>query len=367
MVLQPYLHVSTPPNPSPPTPRVPQDPDEWIAVLLAFGILGAMAAWLILKPFSDDRLNLASSDPALTPRSPAEDRVASPNRRRDRGSEELSPASPPRSLTDARDALSATPPNSQPQREARAGSGAVGGTRPEPRLTPPSTPQPRPPEAEANLEVPEPTIPAGEGAARLPEPQAPLMFSDLPEGHWAKGFIDGLTSRELASGLPDGRFEPDRPMTRAELAAQLSRAFDLPIQRSAQSFQDVPADYWATDSINEAVTTGFMQGYPNNVFQPGLTVPRVQVIVAIATGLGLQPSQPADTLLQPYEDAAAVPEWARDKLAAALESGLVVSYPATNRLNPEASATRAEVAAMLYQALAYIGAVEPVASDAVAQ
>lgn len=321
-----------------------------------------MAAWLILKPFSGDRLNLASSDPALTPRSPAEDGAASPSRSRDRGSEELSPAFPLRSLTDARDALSAAPPSPQQRREAQSGSGA----RPAPRLTP-STPQPRPPEAEANLEVPEPTSPAGEGAARLPEPQAPLVFSDLPENHWAKGFIDGLTSRELASGLPDGRFEPDRPMTRAELAAQLSKAFDLPIQHSAQSFQDVPADDWATDSINEAVTTGFMRGYPNNIFQPGLTVPRVQVIVAIATGLGLQPSQAADTLLQPYEDAAAVPEWARDKLAAALESGLVVSYPATNRLNPEASATRAEVAAMLYQALAYIGAVEPVASDAVAQ
>ncbi|NJN20971.1 MAG: S-layer homology domain-containing protein [Leptolyngbya sp. RL_3_1] len=145
-------------------------------------------------------------------------------------------------------------------------------------------------------------------------------------------------------------------MTRAELATQMARAFNLPERTDAPTnFVDIPTAYWATDGIQAAVKMGFMQGYPNAVFQPEQTVPRVQVIAAIAAGLQLQPVDPAMVLPQ-YADRIEIPDWAQEKVAAAVTADIISSQPDQTELRPNQPATRAEVAAMLHAALVYLGA-----------
>ncbi len=73
--------------------------------------------------------------------------------------------------------------------------------------------------------------------------------------------------------------------------------------------------------------------------------------MALASGLNLEiPSNP-DENLSIYENKEAIPDWAKEKIAAATIAGLVVNYPDVKTLNPNQSATRAEVTAMFYQAL----------------
>jgi hypothetical protein len=64
-----------------------------------------------------------------------------------------------------------------------------------------------------------------------------------------------------------------------------------------------------------------------------------------------------------YRDASTIPEYARDSVAAATQKGIVVSYPDVGNLNPSKTATRADVAAFIYQALVNEGVLAPVSSQ----
>ena len=62
-------------------------------------------------------------------------------------------------------------------------------------------------------------------------------FPDI-QGHWAEEFIQALLNRNLIRGYDDGRFYPDRPITRAQFAAVIQEAFQPSPQRSAGAFRE---------------------------------------------------------------------------------------------------------------------------------
>lgn len=179
-------------------------------------------------------------------------------------------------------------------------------------------------------------------------------FSDVSSSYWAKDFIAALSQRDIIAGFPDGTFKPDAPVTRSQFAAMLRKAnnsFNKSAIRSGTSFIDVPSGYWASSAIQSAYTTGFMAGYPGNVFRPEQNIPREQVLVSLANGLNYTSSAATSSVLSYYNDASSISNYARDPIAAATDNQLVVNYPNLNTLNPLRNATRAEVAAFIYQAL----------------
>ncbi|MEQ8757680.1 MAG: S-layer homology domain-containing protein [Coleofasciculus sp. G1-WW12-02] len=188
----------------------------------------------------------------------------------------------------------------------------------------------------------------------------PDSFSDI-QNHWAKPFIEGLLDKGLISGFKDGTFKPDEKMTRAQYAALLVKAFNPSAKRNAINFTDVAADLWAKDVIQQAYRGEFLSGFPKNTFKPNDNVQRVQVIVSLVNGLELSASD--ETVLITYSDRAAIPDYAKDEVNTATKKEIVVSYPDTKQLNPTKDATRAEVAAMVYQALVDANQVSEVNSD----
>jgi hypothetical protein len=183
------------------------------------------------------------------------------------------------------------------------------------------------------------------------------LFSDTQQ-NWAQSFIAALAGQEIIQGFPDGSFRPDEPVTRAQFAAMISKAFAKNPTRQAIAFVDVPANYWASEAIQKAYQTGFLAGYPNGVFAPDQNISRAQVLVSLANGLGLAAkAEPIGLLNASFQDAAQIPEFARAPVAAATENRLVVNYPDVALLNPDRVATRADVAAFIYQALASTGTV----------
>ncbi|MEQ8465780.1 S-layer homology domain-containing protein [Coleofasciculus sp. E1-EBD-02] len=176
-------------------------------------------------------------------------------------------------------------------------------------------------------------------------------FPDI-QGNWAQAFIEALAARGIIQGFPDGTFRPNAPVTRAQFAAMIRQAFEQPLERPATQFSDIPANFWALDAIQEAYRMGFMEGYPNNIFLPDQNIPRVQVLVALVSGLDLSaPAQTTALLNQAFQDAAQIPDWAQTSVAAATVNQMVVNYPNVAFLNPNQTATRADVAAFIYQAL----------------
>ncbi len=180
-----------------------------------------------------------------------------------------------------------------------------------------------------------------------PDPD-PKPLSDI-KGHWAEAFIRGLYDKGLISGFSDGTFKPDAKITRAQYAALLVKAFNPAAKRPGIQFTDVPSDYWAKDVIQQAYRSQFISGFPDNTFRPNDNIQRVQVIVSLVSGLGL--SAPDLNALSVYDDRSTIPDYAKDKVATATKKKIVVNYPQLKKLNPNAEATRAEVAVMVYQSL----------------
>lgn len=200
------------------------------------------------------------------------------------------------------------------------------------------------------------------------QPAAPMVrFFDVPSNHWAKGFVEALATRGIINGFPDGTFRPNEGVTRVQFAAMVQKAFDQRMVRHPVAFADVPSRYWGYGAIATAYSTGFMSGYPNGAFYPEQEILRAQVLVSLVTGLRYSSNSPASDsavsqLLQTYSDASDIPAYAQPTIAAATEKRLVVNFPNPRVLNPNRVATRAEVAAFLYQAMVSTGSATSIAS-----
>ena len=188
--------------------------------------------------------------------------------------------------------------------------------------------------------------------------QSPI-FSDVSADYWATDYIEGLAQLGVVNGFGDGTFRPNEPVTRAQFAAVLRQAFLTSQPTTAQAFKDVPANDWAKDAIAASRSAGFLSGYPDNTFKPNDRILRVQALVSLANGLKYPAGNPQS--LSSYKDADAVPAYARPSTAAAAQANLVVSYPAPDQISPNRAASRAEVAAFVYQALVKAGRIDPIA------
>ena len=305
--------------PEPPPSRRKLDTDEMIAILVAFGSIGTIFFWAIAQ--SDPIFNLSSMSGGLVP--PA---AVVPN-------------------------LSATPaarvnPSISPVPQAVATPSAE-------VIVPDETPNPN----VVPVPLPAQTPPAQVFSA----PPQVAAFSDVPTTYWAAPYIAELTRNGVLEGFPGGTFQPDKPVTRAEFAGILSKAFNSQAKtRPSLSFQDIAPTYWASSAIETAVQTGFMNGYPGGVFRPDQPIPLSQLQVALVTGLNLPTPANADQIVGKYSDGQEVPKWAVDKVAAAIDAGFVSNYSDSSKLTPGRGATRADAAALVYQALAKQGKVKQV-------
>ena len=252
-----------------------------------------------------------------------------------------------------------------------------------------STTQPKPPEAIPKPPVVSKTDPQPPEAAPKPpvvsktDPQPPeaipkppvvgktdpkeskLAFNDVPKEHWAYPFIQTLGEKNFIIPNSGKNFEPDQLITRAGMADLVSHAFQyIPQNLAAKNFNDVSSGSKKFDDINKAVKLGFMKGYSDQKFHPELQIPRYQVLVTLATGLGLKPEGNTDNILSKFTDRDQIPDWATEKVAAAVQSDLAINRPGIDftSLEPDKSATRAEVAAMIYQALVKEGKLESIES-----
>jgi parallel beta-helix repeat protein len=163
------------------------------------------------------------------------------------------------------------------------------------------------------------------------------------------------------AGFPDGSFKPNEPVTRAQFAAIINKAFKPSATRKAITFKDVKSNYWGYGAIQAASSSPFLTGYPDLTFKPEQQIPRVQAIVALANGLGLTASD--QNAIKFYTDAGQIPSYAAGPVAAATSRQLVINYPNVKELAPKRQATRAEIAAFVYQALVSAGRVQPIASQ----
>ncbi len=229
-------------------------------------------------------------------------------------------------------------------------------TTPSPPVAANPTPEPSAPAPTPSI-APSPTVrstaslvpPPPPGSRTPANPGTPLSFPDVPKSYWAYSFITALSEQGIIGGFSDGTFKPDQPVSRTEFAIQVQKAYAKPDKLPAIAFIDVPPKDWRLPAIDQAVKMNFMSGYPDQTFRPIQKVSRIEAAVSMARGLALPiPSDP-EAILQPYQDQDQVPDWARSRLAAAIQAGLLSGDPDTKQLKPNQSASRSDIAALVYK------------------
>ena len=186
-----------------------------------------------------------------------------------------------------------------------------------------------------------------------------VKFPDI-KNHWAENFIRALLAEEILSGYPDKTFKPNDQVTRAQYAALLVKAFNPQPKRAQKTFKDVEKDYWAAEVIQQAYRGEFLSGYPDGTFKPNDPIKRADVIVSLINGLGL--SDTNNNALSFYNDRTTIPSYAVDGVKTATMKKIVVNYPHLKQLRPTEGTTRAELAAMVYQALVAQGKLAAISS-----
>lgn len=180
-------------------------------------------------------------------------------------------------------------------------------------------------------------------AAQMPK------FTDM-EQHWAASAADRLAAAGILQGTATGRFEPDRAVSRAELAAILSRVFRYTATGIA-GFNDVSASSWYAVEVSKVNEAGIIKGYGNGQFQPDAAVRREDAMTMLARAFRLE--TPSQDMLNVQADWAAVSAYAREAASAMLASGYVQGDPA-GKLNPKSEMTRGELAVLLSRMIGWI-------------
>ncbi|WP_310832088.1 glycosyl hydrolase 53 family protein [Paenibacillus pedocola] len=104
----------------------------------------------------------------------------------------------------------------------------------------------------------------------------PVAYKDQNDFQWAAGDILKVTSGGLMTGYPDGRFGPELYITRAEMAAVVVRWMQLSGEL-VSTFTDT-ADHWSAHNIALVQQAGYMKGMPDGSFGPDKYLTRAEAV-----------------------------------------------------------------------------------------
>lgn len=183
--------------------------------------------------------------------------------------------------------------------------------------------------------------------------KAPVQhFSDVPSTHWAYDCIEELVSCGAISGYPDGKFYPEKTVTREEFAKIMVMAAGLvPLPAGESSYADVALSHWSSPYIETA--RPYMTAYRSMGqlwFYPFSGALREDMAVAVVKLRGFDPAKADLSLLSTmFSDLASISEVARPYVALAVEHDIIRGYN-DGTFRGQGTITRAEAAAILYRA-----------------
>ncbi len=167
-----------------------------------------------------------------------------------------------------------------------------------------------------------------------PDNTTPVSFTDI-DAHWAKEAIERWANMGVIVG-EDGKFRPDDPLTRAEMAVILVRIMRYQTA-STDYFLDLEED-WYVDAIQKLRAAGVMKGDENNCATPNEPITREAAVSLIARAFGIAPTESELS----YTDAQDISSWAAGYVCALSAAGYVHGgdnncfFPADNLTRAEA-------------------------------
>ena len=174
-------------------------------------------------------------------------------------------------------------------------------------------------------------------------------FTDISEKDWFYGDVMFVYENGLMLGTSKTLFSPHGTAMRGMMATILWRMEGSPVPKGKNSFTDVEAGKWYADAITWTTENGIFAGYGKDKFCPDDPITREQlaaIFYRYADYKGYDLTVKGD--LDKFKDADKITDYAKTAMQWAVGSGLV-NGKSGNLLDPQGTATRAEIAAMLHR------------------
>ncbi|WP_411346622.1 S-layer homology domain-containing protein [Paenibacillus sp. WLX1005] len=108
-----------------------------------------------------------------------------------------------------------------------------------------------------------------------------VSFTDLGTVNWAASDIATAVQQGWLKGTGDRKFQPSKAVTRAEMAQLLSNVYGWTSNTSTSStFSDVNG-HWAQQAITNAQAQGVLTGYADGTFRPNQPITRAEAVTLI--------------------------------------------------------------------------------------
>lgn len=181
-----------------------------------------------------------------------------------------------------------------------------------------------------------------------------FAYPDVTSRHWAAKEINELSEQGILVGYPDGTFQPDELVTRAEFASMAIKALGQEHAQVAQPemFADISPDFWAYDVIQKALFFDLIST-KDRYFRPYDSVSRAEAIMVASNALSdkdISYAKAREILAKKYVDFNTLTEEAVVNYGKAEIFELIVVQPSMReaRIEADRAATRAECAVILY-------------------
>ena len=152
-------------------------------------------------------------------------------------------------------------------------------------------------------------------------------FSDVPAGAYYYDYVYKAAEESIVSGYPDGTFKPNNNVTRGEFVSMVTRMLGVDTSSyTTTTFSDVPADYFGLKAIAYCSEAGIISGVGNGKFNPNAPITRQDAAVVVAKALKL--SLTASTTS--FADDAKVSSYAKKYVAACAKAELIKGVGGNN-------------------------------------
>ena len=186
-----------------------------------------------------------------------------------------------------------------------------------------------------------PINPNVENNQEEPEDEDKTVFSDI-EQHWAKNEIISMTEKGIIKGKSEKLFAPDDNITRAEFAAIITRAFNLPSGEC--NFEDVSAGDWFFEEVGAVANAGYMNGSDGN-FRPYTQITRQEIAVVLAN-IARDKGMNDLNAVPEFKDESDIADWAKSSVEYVTALGLLKGID-SDYFAPKSEATRAQAVVVL--------------------
>lgn len=173
-------------------------------------------------------------------------------------------------------------------------------------------------------------------------------FKDMDDVDWAVPAVTALFTKGIINGKTADEFRPNDNITREEFVKLLIKTFELNVLGNGMNFEDVKEEDWYYAYVRSAYYADIVKGVSETMFGAGQNITRQDIAVMSCRAADVSDVKIAETAQEfTFADESDIAEYANDAVRL-MQRGGIINGDENGRFNPEAYATRAEAAKIIY-------------------